>query len=414
MMSVYNLFIRVYAIIIFISSFFNQKARLYINGRKHWRSLLKNTLNKSDNQRIWFHCASLGEFEQARNLIEKIKQKISSAKIVLTFSSPSGYEIRKNYEFADYVFYLPVDTSKNAKDFIDLIKPKLAVFVKYEFWHYYLHTLKEREVETFLISAAFRREQAFFKWYGDFFREMLQCFTMMFVQDDESKKLLGSIGLSGNVVIAGDTRYDRVYTIAQDKKTLPLVKDFLQNKPALIVGSSWQDDEKIIKESFSSLPDDWKLIIAPHEISRTGEVKKLFPNALLYSQLEQTKNIHDYQVLIINNIGLLSSLYAYGKVAFIGGGFQKGGIHNILEPAVFGLPVVFGPIYKKFVEAATLVNKELCFPVNNAGECKNIFLRLSTNENYYKTLHEALLQFMQQNIGATDKVFGYVEYVLMK
>lgn len=408
----YNLFIRVYAAIIFIASFFNQKARQYINGRKHWRGLLKSVLNQSDKHRIWIHCASLGEFEQARNLIEKIKQEISSAKIVLTFSSPSGFEIRKDYEFADYVFYLPVDTKNNAKDFIDLISPKLAVFVKYEFWHYYLHTLKKREIETILISASFRNEQTFFKWYGNFFRQMLQCFTMIFVQDDESKKLLGSIGLSENVLITGDTRYDRVYTIAQNKKQLPLIENFLQGNPALIVGSSWPGDEKMIKESFTTLPGNWKLIIAPHEISRTGEVKKFFPGAVVYSQLEQIQNFHQYKVLIINNIGLLSSLYAYGKIAFIGGGFQKGGIHNVLEPAVFGLPVVFGPVYIKFVEAATLVNKQLCFPVNNDNECKNIFTRLSTNENYYQTLHQSLLQFVQQNIGATNKVFGYAEKVL--
>lgn len=409
MLFLYNLFIRVYAAIIFVASFFNQKAKQYINGRRHWRTLLGSVLNKSNEHRIWIHCASLGEFEQARNLIEKIKQEMSPAKIVLTFSSPSGFEIRKDYEFADYVFYLPADTKSNAKDFIDLVEPKLAVFVKYEFWHYYLHTLRQREIKTILISAAFRNEQTFFKWYGNFFRKMLQCFTMIFVQDDESKNLLSVIGLNENVLIAGDTRYDRVYTIAQNKKTLPLIETFLQDKPALIVGSSWPDDEKMVKESFTTLPENWKLVIAPHEISRTDDVKKLFPDALLYSQLEQTGNAYDYQVLIINNIGLLSSLYAYGKIAFIGGGFQKGGIHNILEPAVFGLPVVFGPVYKKFVEAATLVNKQLCFPVNNADECKNILSKLSTDEKYYQTLHQSLLQFVQQNIGATDKVFEHVK-----
>ena len=409
MLILYNFFIRIYTAIIFVFSFFNKKAKQYVEGRKRWKCLLEKVLNKNNEQRIWFHCASLGEFEQARNLIEKIKKEISSIKIVLTFSSPSGYEIRKNYEFADYVFYLPADTKNNAKNFINLIKPKLVVFIKYEFWHYYLHTLKKRNIETVLISAAFRNEQVFFKWYGNFFRKMLYCFTKIFVQDEASKILLNKIGLNKNVLIAGDTRYDRVFAIAQNKKQLPLIENFLQNNPALIVGSSWQDDEKIIHQSFAALPHNWRLIIAPHEISRTNEVKKVFSNALLYSQLEQTPNVHEYKVLIINNIGLLSSLYAYGKIAFIGGGFQKGGIHNILEPTVFGLPVVFGPVYKKFVEAATLVNQQLCFSVNNVDECKNIFIKLSSNENYYQTLHQSLLQFMQQNIGATDMVFDYLK-----
>ncbi len=287
----------------------------------------------------------------------------------------------------------------------------MAIFVKYEFWYHYLNVLHQQKIPTIIISAAFRKEQVFYKWYGGLFRKMLHYFTTIFVQDEASKKLLESIGVNGNIIVAGDTRYDRVSTIASNVKRLPLIESFLQNNPTLIAGSSWQEDEKIILQSFTALPNNWKLIIAPHEISkeRIREIQKLFPDALLYSELSTEKNYSNKRTLIIDNIGMLSSLYAYGKTAFVGGGFQKGGIHNALEPAAFGLPVVFGPVYKKFVEASLLVSKELCFSISNADEYKKILIKFFTDEDYYQSIHQLLLQFMKEHSGATDTILSYIQ-----
>jgi 3-deoxy-D-manno-octulosonic-acid transferase len=412
MLFLYNLLIRIFEAAIFVSSSFKLKARRWIIGRSNWRNHIQLKLQKNE-LRIWIHCASLGEFEQGRNLIEALKTRYPSYKIVLTFYSPSGYEIRKNYEYADYVFYLPLDTEVNAHDFIRLINPALAIFVKYEFWYHYLTTLKKKNVPTILVSAAFRQEQAFFsayEWYGDFFRKMLECFTTIFVQDDASKLLLNSIGLRNNVIVAGDTRYDRVLTISENRMQLPLIEAFLQNNPALIAGSTWQNDERILWESYSSLPDNWKIIIAPHEIeqSRIDEIQTLFEGCVLYSALLHQPDISNKRILIIDNIGMLSSLYAYGKIAFIGGGYQRGGIHNILEPAAFGLPVMFGPVYEKFVEANLLVDKKLCFPVNSINESKALLSKLSKDEVLYQSIHLSLFNFMHQQAGATDKILAYI------
>jgi 3-deoxy-D-manno-octulosonic-acid transferase len=415
MLFLYNLLIRIFGAAVFISSFFKAKARHWISGRWNWRANLRLKLKKNE-QRIWIHCASLGEFEQGRNLIEELKTRYPSYKILLTFFSPSGYEIRKDYQYADYVFYLPLDTEANARDFIQLIDPSLAIFIKYEFWYHYLSTLKQKNIPTIIVSAAFREEQPFFhndfynKWVGDFFREMLQCFTMIFVQDQGSKALLGSIGVRNNVIVAGDTRYDRVLTILANRTPLSLIEAFLQGAPALIAGSTWQNDERILWESFASLPKDWKLIIAPHEIEkdRIYEIQTLFNDSILYSELLHRDDSRNKRVLIIDNIGMLSSLYAYGKIAFVGGGYQKGGIHNILEPAVFGLPIVFGPVYQKFVEANILVHKKLCFPVDTIREAQVVLAKLSTDEANYQLIHNALFAFMQEQAGATDKILAYV------
>jgi len=408
MLFIYNFSIRLFGAVVYLSSFFKEKAKQWINGRKNWRTNFKNQL-KPNEKRIWIHCASLGEFEQGRNLIEALKKQYPPYKIVLTFYSPSGYELRKNYEYADYVFYLPLDTKSNAQQFVQLINPSLAIFVKYEFWYHYLNTLHQKSIPTIIISAAFRKEQPFFKWYGNMFRKMLQTFTAIFVQDEASKTLLQTIGINKNVIVAGDTRYDRVLTIAANIKPLPLIESFINDNPVLIAGSTWQDDEKIVQQSFNALRNNWKLIIAPHEIGkdRIYEVQRLFPDAMLYSDLNNS--VADKRILIIDNIGMLSSLYAYGKIAFVGGGFQKGGIHNILEPAVFGSPVLFGPVYKKFVEANQLMDKQLCFPVSDAGECKAVLMKLATDELYYQSVHQSLVGFMKAQAGATDVVLDYVQ-----
>jgi len=353
----------------------------------------------------------LGEFEQGRPLIESLREQYPGYKIVLTFFSPSGYEIAKNYNKADYIFYLPIDGKHNAKAFVNLIDPQLAIFVKYEFWYYYLHRLSKQQVPTILISGAFREKQPFFKWYGNIFRRMLSCFTFFFVQDEQSKSLLGSLGFYKNVMVAGDTRYDRVAAISKNKVSIPAVESFKAHNKILIAGSTWPDDEEILNKCVTNLPDDWKLIVAPHEIddAHIQKIQQLFTgNSVLFSELVEGKT-SACKILIINNIGMLSSLYAYGDIAYIGGGFQKGGIHNILEPAVFGLPVIFGPIYDKFVEAKEFVAKQYAFSVKNAEECSTMLNKFITDERYRITIQDSLKKFMEQNIGATTRIMTCIK-----
>jgi 3-deoxy-D-manno-octulosonic-acid transferase len=408
----YNLFIFLYVSGIRCYSFINDKAKKWIDGRKKWQQVFREKLSRNE-KRIWLHCSSLGEFEQGRPLIEALKEKYPNYKIVLTFFSPSGFEVRKNYDKADYIFYLPMDSKKNAQEFISLVKPSLAVFVKYEFWYYYLNALQEQKIPTIIISAAFRKEQPFFKWYGNFFRKMLYCYDWIFAQDENSQQLLKGIGFENDVSISGDTRYDRVSSIAANRMTIPVVEKFKDNNKLIIAGSTWPEDEKILKESIDALPVNWKLIIAPHEIDEAHiqNISVLFINDMvLFSELqeEQSSNFNK-KILVINNIGLLSSLYAYGEIAFIGGGFNKGGIHNILEPAVFGLPVIFGPVYEKFVEAKKMADLHCAFPVVNINAYKKISLELMTKKDFRERVHNDLVKFMQENTGATLHILSQIE-----
>jgi 3-deoxy-D-manno-octulosonic-acid transferase len=407
----YNIFLFFYRAAIQCYSLFNDKAKKWIAGRQKWRQTIASALLPGE-KRIWIHCSSLGEFEQGRPLIESWKEKYPQYKIVLSFFSPSGYEVRKDYAMADYVFYLPMDGKKNARQFIALINPSLAVFVKYEFWFYYLDELKKNAIPTILVSGAFRPGQAFFKWYGSFFRKLLGCFSWIFVQDDQSKTLLKGIGFNGNALVSGDTRYDRVIAIAAARKSIPIAERFKGKSKIIIAGSTWPDDEKILKACIANMPADWKMIIAPHEIddARIRSVQMLFDHdVVLYSALQKQEDRFGKKVLIIDNIGLLSSLFAYGDIAYIGGGFQKGGIHNILEPAAFGLPVIFGPVYKKFVEASKLVSLQFAFAVNSEENGKIILSRLIADAAYRNTIHDSLIKYMQENTGATEAVLGLVD-----
>ncbi len=357
-------------------------------------------------RRIWVHCASLGEFEQGRPVIEAIRKQYPRYKIVLTFFSPSGYEVRKGTPLADYVFYMPLDGKKKSKRFLELVDPVMTIFVKYEFWYYYLCYLSNRKAPAFIISAAFRKEQSFFKWYGGLFRKMLRNFNHIFVQDEQSKKLLEEININDKVSVAGDTRYDRVVEIANNVKPFPVVEAFANGSKLLVAGSTWPDDEKLLKEGLSSLPADWKLIIAPHEIDQPHiqQIQNLIgDDCILYSNPIDSAN---KKVLIIDNIGMLSSLYSYGSVAYVGGGFQKGGIHNALEPAVFGLPVFFGPVYEKFIEAKELVANQYAFPVQNAVDFNNSLQQvISTN---LPALQADIRAYMQAHIGATGKIMTHL------
>ena len=338
--------IRIFHLLVIIVSPFNSKAKLWLKGRKRiFRSLKKGV--KQDDKILWFHCASLGEFEQGRPVIELFKKEYPNHKILLTFYSPSGYEIRKNYEYADCVYYLPLDTPVNAKLFLDIVKPEAVFFVKYEFWYFFLREIGKRNIPLYLVSGIFRKNQRFFKSYGIKSKKMLRWFTHFFVQNEESKQLLNSINLK-NVSVTGDTRFDRVYKIAQQSKYLPLIKKFAEKSPVIVAGSTWRPDEELIIEYFNYTKNPFKIIIAPHEIHKENILRiidsiKSDKKVLRYSEAQED-NIENADILIIDSIGILSSVYKYGTIAYIGGGFGKG-IHNILEAATFGLPIVFGPNY---------------------------------------------------------------------
>ncbi|OFX20370.1 MAG: 3-deoxy-D-manno-octulosonic acid transferase [Bacteroidetes bacterium GWA2_31_9b] len=412
MLFFYRIAIGFYYFIIILSSPFNVKAKQWLNGRKKLLHKIKSSVNPEE-KKAWFHCASLGEFEQGRPLIESFREKYPDYKILLTFYSPSGFEIRKNYEKADYIFYLPLDTPANAKKFLVLTKPDIVFFIKYEFWYYFIREIGKRKIPLYLVSGIFREKQIFFKWYGKSFRLLLKNFSHFFIQNKVSENLLRSIGFT-NITITGDTRFDRVYSIAKQSKNLPLIEKFKQNIPVLILGSSWQPDEELVVKYFNETDIKFKLIIAPHEVTNENInriVKSINPNKIIlkYSQANDS-NIELSDVLIIDSIGLLSSLYKYGNIAYIGGGFGKG-IHNILEAATFGLLVVFGPNYKKFKEAVDLVNIGAAITINNFTDFKStidIFLN-SPKQIEEKGNSSAL--YVNQNKGATLNIIDSLRLV---
>lgn len=402
MLLLYIIGIRVYTLLIRIFSLFNPKAKLFINGRKNSYTQIAQKINPGEKH-IWFHFASLGEFEQGRPVLEKLKSLYPAKKIVVTFFSPSGYEIRKNYALAD-VFYLPIDTAANAKRFIASINPEMAIFTKYEFWHFYYKELKDQGIPLYVISGIFRESQAFFKWYGGFYRNILKSVTYFFVQNEESENLLKSIGLD-NVTINGDTRFDRVYENAQSPKQLSLIESFIGNSPTLVCGSTWPEDEKIL----SALPEkypNWKFIIAPHEIheSHIESIGKQFPvGSVLFSVLKAQISDLKSQTLIIDNIGMLSSLYQYGNLAYLGGGFGTG-IHNTLEAAAFGLPVIFGPKYDKFQEAKDLIAIGAAKSISTVEELISAFEGFTKNE----VAAAQAKRYVADKKGATDQIISMI------
>lgn len=412
MVLLYTLAIRLYGWGIFVAGFFSDKAQLWVEGRKNWEANLSNFNDKfplqEGRQRIWVHCASLGEFEQGRPLIEFIKSKEPNVLIILTFFSPSGYEIRKNYPHADGIFYLPIDSKSNARRFLELVNPNKAIFVKYEFWFHYLNALQQAEIPTIIISAIFRSEQIFFKPYGGFFRKILRSFDHLFVQDQSSIDLLASININ-NTTKAGDTRIDRVAQIPQEGKHFAKVARFVGESPCLVVGSSWGPDEAILKEALPTLPDNWKVILAPHDISagHIAGIEKLWAGELQkYSQMDAESMPANTRILVIDNIGMLQSLYRYGKIAYIGGGFGAG-IHNTLEPITFGLPVIFGPKFQKFEEAKQLLQQGGGFTISSAADLKDT-LQLLLEPETYQAASERALDFIQKNQGGTLKIAQYL------
>lgn len=400
MLLLYNAGLKLYYLAIYIASFFNSKARLWINGRK-------TAINPTNSNSIWFHFASLGEFEQGRPVLEQIRQLHPSAKIIITFFSPSGYEIRKSTPLADEVYYLPLDTAKNARQFISAINPTIAIFTKYEYWYHFFNELNKRSVPLYIISGIFRPGQVFFKWYGSLHREMLTYVSHFFVQDEQSKALLNDIGIT-NVTISGDTRFDRVWANAQNPKTLPDIKAFTNGQKAFIAGSTWPEDEKLVAELVKDYPD-WKFVFAPHEIEedKITRLVNLLPadSAVRYSRLASHNS--QRQTLIVDNIGMLSSLYQYGHIAYIGGGFGTG-IHNTLEAAAFGLPVIFGPKYQKFKEAKDIITLKSGFSVANEAELKSAASALINDARFYAYAHEQIKLYVKQHTGATDKIISAI------
>lgn len=397
-----------YILFIRITSLFNHKAKLFIRGRKNWKKKLKSQIDKDANY-LWFHCASLGEFEQGRPVIEEIRNRFPEYKIVLTFFSPSGFEIRKNYAGADIVSYLPVDTKRNAREFLEIISPQKAFFIKYEFWYFFISELKKQNIPLYILSAIFRQDQQFFKntpW-GKWYRKMLFMFEHLFIQNETSAQLLKTIGLS-NFSVSGDTRFDRVFAIAGAAKEIPVVEKFRDNHTLIVAGSTWKPDEELLSE-FINHSRDIKFIIAPHEVSVSNInriVQLLKKPAITYSSLNNS-NIEQSDVLIIDSIGLLSSLYQYGDIAYIGGGFGVG-IHNILEAATFGMPIVFGPNFNKFKEAVDLSSRGGAFPVTNYDELKRIFNRLIDENNFRKEASETSKKYVTENVGSTEFIIKKV------
>jgi len=405
----YDIGIGLYTLLLHIISPFHRKARLWVEGRKRLFSHIEQTVEK-DTKPIWFHFASLGEFEQGRSVMEAIKKKYPNEKIIITFFSPSGYEIRKNTPLADYVFYLPTDTANHARKFLDTVKPKFAVFTKYEYWYHYFRELKKRDIPLFLISAIFREEQVFFKWYGGFFRGILKNVRFFFAQNNDAVLWLRAIRIR-QAGLAGDTRFDRVVELPKQRRIIPEVEQFLTGQErVLVAGSTWAPDERLLVELLAA-QKGWKMILAPHEIheAHLQEIKQLFPEALFFSRFAEytAVEIEKASVLVIDNIGMLSALYGYGQLAYIGGGFGVG-IHNTLEAATYGIPVVFGPNYARFQEAVDLIAIGSGFPVAHAEELQRVAAVLSV-EAKRTAAGEAAQKYVQEKAGATQIIMKYLE-----
>lgn len=403
----YQLGINLAALLLPFSRFFSPKMRLFVDGRKQSFAVLENRIDKNQEY-IWFHVASLGEYEQGLPVMEEIKAKYPEYKIVLTFFSPSGYEIRKNNKSADCTIYLPLDTKQNVKHFLDLVQPKMVFFIKYEFWPNYLNELKNRNIPTYLVSGIFRENQLFFKGYGGFYRKALTAFNHFFVQNDASAQLLKSINFN-NVSVNGDTRFDRVALIVERTQPLDFIEKFKNNTTTIVIGSSWIDDEEVYLP-YINASENIKFIIAPHnikeeEISRL--ISKISKQVVRFSSYNEN-DLASADVFIIDTIGILTQIYAYADIAYVGGAF-KTGLHNILEPATYGTPVVIGPKYSKFQEAKDLVALGSCLVVHNTEELSITFNRLIADADYRNELGTKNRNFILQNKNATKVVMDFIE-----
>ena len=409
---IYNIITLLAAQLLKIVALFSPKMKLFVDGRKSVFQTLVDKIQSSDKT-IWFHAASLGEYEQGLPVIEAIKKQFPNHKIVVTFFSPSGYEVRKNNTVADVTVYLPLDTISNAKKFISLVHPEMAFFIKYEYWPNYLNELKKQQIKTYLISGILRENQAFFKWYGGFYRNALKTFDYFFVQNESSKTLLQSIGFN-NVKVSGDTRFDRVVSILERDNSLDFIEQFKDNKTTIVIGSSWPKDESLLVNYINQSSDDVKFIIAPHNIKQEQiqELKNAITKKIvLFSENVETRHalsLQEYSVFIIDTIGILTKIYSYADIAYVGGGFGNPGVHNILEPATFGVPVVIGPNYSHFAEATALVNMEGCISIQNQIQLNEAFDLLLHNEDERLEKGHICSTFVQMNKGATQTIINHI------
>jgi 3-deoxy-D-manno-octulosonic-acid transferase len=411
MLFIYNLIVQIASFLLKIIAFFSPKMKLFVDGRTPVFEILASKI-KPEDKTIWFHAASLGEYEQGLPVIEKIKEKYTTHKIVVTFFSPSGYEVRKNNAVADVTVYLPLDTKKNAKQFLELVHPELVFFIKYEYWPNYLNELRKLKTPTYLISGIFRENQLFFNWYGGFYRKALETFTYFFVQNESSKKLLLQLGKT-NVAVSGDTRFDRVATILEKDNTLDFIEAFKNDTLTIVVGSSWPKDESLLVDFINQTNEKVKFIIAPHNIKseQIQELKNsISKKVVLFSDVGtgHDLSLQDFDVFIIDTIGILTKIYSYADIAYVGGGFGNPGVHNILEPATFGVPIVIGSNFSHFAEATALVNMGGCSSIANKNELSDALSNLLRNEDIRHEKGHICSTFVQMNKGATSIILKHI------
>lgn len=408
----YLVFIKLYPLIAWLISPFNRKAALWVSGRKNLLEKIRTTFSGNQDPVIWIHAASLGEFEQGLPIAEQLKKEYPGHRILITFFSPSGYENKKNHPVADWVFYLPMDSARNAKLLIEYTRPKLAIFIKYEFWYYYLKTLHNHNIPVLLVSGIFRPTQLFFKPLGGFYRSLLQYFRHLFLQDQGSATLLKPFIAAERMQVSGDTRFDRVIDIATAAKSFPEIVQFADGLPLIIAGSTWSEDDKVLHH-FAIRHPEVKWIIAPHHIEedRLNECLRFYPSAVLYSVFTKAnkEEQQEAKTIVIDNIGILSQLYQYATIAFIGGGFTSQGIHNTIEAAIFGKPVVFGPVYDKYLEAVELIETGGAATVETILTLEESFNAILQNKEKQDKMGKAAKNFVAAKAGATQKILHYIQ-----
>ena len=415
----YDFLIHGYRFLILIASVWNPKARAWIHGRKQLFARLEAGLKNAPKERVWMHCASVGEFEQGRPVLEAIKKEYPDTFIILTFFSPSGYELRKNFAGVDLVTYLPLDTPRNAITFLSITLPRLAIIIKYEHWYHHLHALKNRGIPAMLVSSIFRPEQPFFRPWGRFWKRMLDCYGLIYVQDGRSVDLLRGIGFADRVILAGDTRFDRVCSVADSSAPIEPLEHLRDHPGLMVAGSTWPEDERLLSEYLFRHPEV-RIIIAPHEITpdHLSSIAQQFPKVIRWSvclQSEQPEALlkqSDWQTLLIDNIGMLSRLYRYGKVAYIGGGFHRAGIHNILEASVYGMPVIFGPEHRKAKEAGDLKALGGAFVILDSSDLEKILGKLLSEPDFLSVAGQAGASYVRAQSGATKAVMNGVQEYL--
>lgn len=410
----YNIFLRVFKALILVASQWNPKAKRWIEGRKNQFKILASKFEGISDPVIWFHCASLGEFEQGRPLLETWKKQHPQHKILLTFFSASGYEAQKNFKGADIVFYLPMDGFQNAKKFLNIVNPSLVFWVKYDYWYYYLKVLEQRKIPVLLVSSIFWETMFFFKWYGKLHRMMLESFTHIFVQNEISVRLLENCGFKGKVTLAGDTRFDRVFSIASQFSPIEPIEAFCGTDPVIVAGSTWPEDDLML-DHYANKHPSIKFIIAPHDIHdyRIKDIEKLFQKIIRYSAWielkEEERKESDANTLLIDNIGMLSKLYRYATIAYVGGGFTDTGVHNVLEAAVYGKPVIWGQEYERFHEAIGLLQAGGGFSIESAVELEQLLDRFFIDDEFRIATAKISERFVRERTGATQKIMDYIQ-----